>query len=347
MNSNRKTCRRVGIVGATGMVGKSFLSLLEFRGFHFEELRLFASENSEGQTRNYRGRDWPVRSLKTGCFEGLDLVFFSSGDDISKEWAPKAVQEGAWVVDNSATFRMGDFPLIVPEVNGQLLASMKEPQIIANPNCSTIQLVVALKPLADRFGLEEVQVSSYQAVSGGGQKAQDELIHQVKSIHAQDYQNREGLVPEVFPHEIAFNCLPQVGSFNELGFCSEEMKIMQETRKILALPKLKISAFTVRVPVMNGHSESVWVKLPKKVSETEVFGALENFPGLHVMRGDRTNHYPTPVFASGKEGVFVGRVHRDWADPQRWLMWVVADNILKGAALNGLQIAEAIFDFNK
>lgn len=347
MNSSQKICRRVGIVGATGMVGKSFLSLLDSRGFAFEELRLFASENSEGQSRSYRGKNWPILTLKPKCFEGLDLVFFSSGDDISLEWAPQAAQQGAWVVDNSAAFRMGDFPLIVPEVNGHLIKAMQKPQIIANPNCSTIQLVVALKPILDRFGLDEVIVSSYQAVSGGGQKAQDELLSQVEVMGKQGFQSREGLKKEVFPHEIAFNCIPQVGSFGENGFCSEEMKIMLETRKILQVPQLKISAFTVRVPVLNGHAESVWVTLPKEIKESEMLSALSEFPGLTLMRGDREGNYPTQVQSSGKDGVFVGRVHRDFADSRRWLMWVVADNILKGAALNGLQIAQAIFDFER
>ena len=347
MSSRKKICQRLGIVGATGMVGKSFLSLLESQGFQFEDLRLFASESSEGQVRTYQGKNWPVVTLKPKCFEGLDLVFFSSGDDISAAWAPQATEQGAWVVDNSAAFRMADFPLIVPEVNGDLLSSMQKPLIIANPNCSTIQLVVALKPILDRFGIEEVIVSSYQAVSGGGQKAQDELMSQVQTMSASGFQSREGLKKEVFPHEIAFNCIPQVGSFNDKGFCSEEMKIMLETRKILRVPDLKISAFTVRVPVLNGHAESVWVTLPKQVADSEMISALQDFPGLRLLQGDREGNYPTPAFASGKEGVFVGRVHRDFANPRRWLMWVVADNILKGAALNGLQIAQAIFDFEK
>jgi len=346
--SQKKICRKVGIVGATGMVGKSFLSLLEGQKLNFEELRLFASENSEGQTRDYLGKKFPVLKLGPECFRGLDLVFFSSGDDISEIWAPQAKAQGAWVVDNSAAFRMKDNLLVVPEVNGSLLNSAGSPQIIANPNCSTIQLVVALKPLADAFGLEEVIVSSYQAVSGGGQKAQEELVQQVKTLAAKDYQQgSQPLESQMFPHQIAFNCIPQVGSFGENGFSSEEMKIMLETRKILGLPSLTVSATAVRVPVMNAHAESVWVKLKQKVDRSSFLAAMKAMKGLEIFESQTSKDYPTQVFASGKGPVFVGRIHQDLFDDRRWIFWVVADNILKGAALNGLQIAEAIFDFDR
>lgn len=341
----KKRCSKVGIVGATGMVGTSFLTLLESRGFHFDELRLFASENSEGQFRVYRGAKIAVQTLKPGCFQGLDLAFFSSGDDISAEWAPKAVIEGAWVVDNSAAFRMTEHPLVVPEVNGDLLDGLRAPTIIANPNCSTIQLVVALRPLQQAFGIDHVTVASYQAVSGAGQKAQDELLGQVGTLARRDYAAPADLAPQIFPHPIAFNCIPQVGSFNADGFCSEEMKIMKETRKILRHPDLKISAMTVRVPALNSHAEAVWVRLPSKQDRESVLRAMRDAPGLKIFEKQDASEYPTQSWASGKEPTYVGRIHRDLDDDQRWIMWVVADNILKGAALNGLQIAERLFDF--
>lgn len=341
----KKRCAKVGIVGATGMVGTSFLTLLESRGFHFDELRLFASENSEGQFRVYRGNKIAVQTLKPGCFKGLDLAFFSSGDDISAEWAPKAVSEGAWVVDNSAAFRMTDHPLVVPEVNGDLLDGLREPTIIANPNCSTIQLVVALRPLQQAFGIDNVTVASYQAVSGAGAKAQEELIGQLGTLARREYSSPADLAPQIFPHPIAFNCIPQVGSFNAEGFCSEEMKIMKETRKILRHPDLKISAMTVRVPALNSHAEAVWVRLKSKQDRESVLRAMRDAPGLKIFEKQDASEYPTQSWASGKEPTYVGRIHRDLDDDQRWIMWVVADNILKGAALNGLQIAERLFDF--
>lgn len=329
---------KVGVVGATGMVGQTFMNILEEREFPIAELHPFASENSLGKKIDLQGKSWPVAILKEGCFDGLDLVFFSSGDDISKEWAPKAVKAGAFAIDNSAAFRMDpNTVLIVPEVNGHLVTKDSRPQIIANPNCSTIQLVVALKPLADRFGLEEVRVSTYQAVSGAGQGGYDELLEQTA--------NHTQLDPaaKMFPHAILFNCIPQIGSFNDEGFCSEEVKIMSETRKILGQQKLKVSAFTVRIPALNAHSESVWVTLNKAVSRDEVMSALSEFPGIVVQDEPKKGVYPLARTVSGQDPVYVGRVHRDLENPLMWMMWVVSDNIRKGAALNGIQIAEQIF----
>ena len=266
---------KIGVVGATGIVGQTFMKILEERQFPVAELRPFASENSLGKKINLHGQDWECQVLQEGCFRGLDLVFFSSGDDISKEWAPRAVAEGAFAVDNSAAFRMDDLiHLVVPEVNGHLLSKNSKPQIIANPNCSTIQLVVALKNMRDQFGISEVRVSSYQAVSG---------------------------------------------------------------------PKLKVSAFTVRVPVLNAHSESVWVTLNKEITREHMLHALETTPGLVVVDEPRQAQYPMPREVSGRDPVYVGRVHRDLENPNLWLMWVVSDNIRKGAALNGIQIAELLF----
>lgn len=329
---------KVGVVGATGMVGQTFMKLLEEREFPIAELRPFASENSLGKKIDLQGQSWACQILKPGCFDGLDLVFFSSGDDISKEWAPLAVKAGAFAVDNSAAFRMDpNTVLVVPEVNGDLVNKDAKPQIIANPNCSTIQLVVALKPLLDNFGLEEVRVSTYQAVSGAGQAGFDELIEQTST-----HQNGN-LNPKTFPHTILFNCIPQIGSFDDQGYCSEEVKIMKETRKILGQDALKVSAFTVRIPALNAHSESVWVTLKKEVTRDQVLAALKDFDGIVVQDEPKQSIYPLARDASGKDPVFVGRVHRDPENPKMWLMWVVADNIRKGAALNGIQIAERIF----
>lgn len=330
---------KVGVVGATGMVGQTFMNILEERKFPLMELRPFASEASVGKKIHVQGQDWSVQTLAPDCFEGLDLVFFSSGDDISKEWAPQAAKAGAFAIDNSAAFRMDPkVHLIVPEVNGHLVNSHSKPQVIANPNCSTIQLVVALKPLADKYGLEEVRVSSYQAVSGAGLAGYEELLAQTE-----DYKNPKPK-PTTFPHPILFNCIPQIGSFNEEGFCSEEVKIMKETRKILSLPELKVSAFTVRIPALNAHSESVWVTLKQKTDQANILETLKNFEGIVVQDETQNSIYPTPRSVSGEDPVYVGRVHRDPENPYLWLMWVVSDNIRKGAALNGLQIAEHIFD---
>ena len=329
---------KIGVVGATGMVGQTFMNILEEQNFPVSELRPFASENSLGKKIPLSGRQWACQVLKPGCFEGLDLVFFSSGDDISKEWAPRAVEAGAFAVDNSAAFRMSDaIHLVVPEVNGDLIRRAQQPQIIANPNCSTIQLVVALKPLLDHFGLREVRVSSYQAVSGAGQPGYEELLDQVKNL--QDPQPQ----PQHFPHPIAFNLIPQIGTFNESGFCSEELKIMRETRKILSQPRLKISAFTVRVPVLNAHSESVWVELDQTVDRSKIIEALQAGAGL-VYQDDPINSvYPQPRHVSGQDPVYVGRLHRDLDNEKLWILWIVSDNLRKGAALNGVQIAELIW----
>ncbi len=329
---------KVGVVGATGMVGQTFMKLLEQRAFPIAELRPFASENSLGKKIDLQGQSWACQTLKPACFDGLDLVFFSSGDDISKEWAPLAVKAGAFAVDNSAAFRMDpNTVLVVPEVNGNLVNKDSKPQIIANPNCSTIQLVVALKPLLDKFGLEEVRVSTYQAVSGAGQAGFDELIEQT-SAHQKDEH-----APKTFPHTILFNCIPQIGSFDDQGYCSEEVKIMKETRKILGQEGLKVSAFTVRIPALNAHSESVWVTLKQEVTREQVLAALKDFDGIVLQDEPKQSIYPLARDASDKDPVFVGRVHRDPENPKMWLMWVVADNIRKGAALNGIQIAEKIF----
>lgn len=322
----------VGVVGATGMVGKAFMEILTQRNFPVKELRPFASDSSIGKKISFDGREFECQGLKKGCFKGLDIVFFSSGDDVSAEWAPVAVEDGAWAIDNSNAFRMKEnVPLIVSEVNGELLKKSLKPEIIANPNCTTMQLVVPLKPLQNKFGISEVRVSSYQAVSGAGVPGHDELQSQLSDKNAP---------AKVFAQPIAFNCVPEIGSFNDLGYTSEEMKVMNETRKILGQNDLKVSAFTVRVPVFNAHSETVWVTLNKEVSRNEFIQCLEEAPGMVVDGGVKS--YSTPRQVSGKDPVFVGRIHQDLNDKKTWLLWIVSDNIRKGAALNGIQIAEVM-----
>lgn len=354
--ANQKRPIHLGVVGATGVVGETFLLLLDERNFPIGNLKLFASDQSAGQTRTVAGRDHKVEALKPGCFDGLDLVFFSSGDDISREWAPQAVRSGAFAVDNSAAFRMDpEVPLAVPEVNGHRLPILTtaeienrtfQPTIIANPNCSTIQLVVALKPLAERYGLEHVRVASYQSVSGAGRSGLEELLGQTQVAIKGD-QPKTG---STFPKPIAFDCIPQIGTVqanSELpffGFTTEEIKVMRETKKILELPELKASAFTVRVPTINSHAEAVWCTLksqPQSVDEVE--SVLEIQRGVSIFRTKDGIDYPTQAFASGQDPVYVGRVHFDEEDPKTVLMWVVSDNLRKGAALNGIQIAEVVF----
>lgn len=339
---------KIGVVGATGVVGLTFLNLLEKHPFKIQELRLFASAESEGKKLSCRNTEWPVKALAAKCFEGLDLVFFSSGDPISKEWAPQAVASGAWAVDNSAAWRMDrNTFLVVPEVNGHLLKDQK-PQIIANPNCSTIQLVVALKPLMDNFGIEDVKVSSYQSVSGAGTPGMVELADQMKQWaqfsdlpFQQQLKRTSEMKGTAFSRPILFNAIPEIGSFDESGFTSEEKKIMNETRKIMGLPQLSISAFTVRVPSLIGHSETVWCKLKKDVSFEEISSAFEKGEGIKFEK--TANKFFTSLDSAYQEPVYVSRVHKDPNDPKTWLFWVVADNVYKGAALNGLQIAEKIF----
>ncbi len=344
MTEKRKI--NIGVVGATGVVGETFLSLIDERDFPAGDIRLFASEASKGTTRKCMNRDVEVQTLQDGCFDGLDLVFFSSGEEISEVWAPKAVAAGAMAVDNSSAFRMNDkFPLVVPEVNGDLLPLPSKPTIIANPNCSTIQLVVALAPLAKKYGLKAVRVASYQSVSGAGRNGIEELFASTRQA-----LEGEEMKPATFPASIAFNCIPQIGSFDDEGFSTEETKIMNETCKILRLPDLPVSAFTVRVPTMNSHAEVAWVTLNSdQVSQTEIEQTLSAMPGLELgspVKGPDATTYPMQNNVSGRDPVYVGRVHRDRADKATWLMWIVSDNLRKGAALNGIQIAERIFDLN-
>lgn len=368
---------KIGLVGATGKVGEVFLSLLLERHFPFSELKLFASRESQGKKYKIHEKECPVSVLERGCFQDLDLVFFSSGEAVSLHWAPEALKAGAFVVDNSAAFRMDPLgSLVVPEVNASLLSGLENPSLIANPNCSTIQLVLALSPLSRDFGLEKVHIATYQAVSGAGKAGEEALLKQSEKMseirkkrHLQRQNNLSKgkseenlktwpfvsekeffLINEKsdshspFLHPIAFNCLPQIGSFNEEGFCSEEVKIMNETKKILNLPNLKISAFTVRIPSLNGHGEAVWVTLSKEVNREDILSSLKNSDGLKLYSSLKKD-YPHPLEMSGRDEVGVGRILKDPSDKRAWMLWVVGDNLRKGAALNAVQIAEILFGF--
>ena len=343
----------IAIVGATGMVGQKFLQLLEERAFPVNELRLFASQKSIGKKLFFRSREWIIQTLREDSFDNLDIVFFSSGEEISRQWAPKAAQAGAVVIDNSSAFRMEkDIPLVVPEVNAEQISKLKKEErgIIANPNCSTIQLVLALKPLNSSFELESVHVSSYQSLSGAGQKALTLLKQESQAILNPEgftSANSEKATPLQNPLSLpsdakssAFNCIPQIGTINEEGFSTEEAKLMRETKKILNLPNLKITATAVRVPTFNSHGEAVIVTFKNPASKEEVIAALEKQEGLIVLQGE---HLPHQRFVDEKDDVYVGRVRAvPESEGKSWMMWVAADNLRKGAALNGLQIAEVL-----
>jgi aspartate-semialdehyde dehydrogenase len=330
----------VGIVGATGLVGETFRNLLEKSDHTFKELRLFASERSEGLKIPFAGKEYECQVLSENCFQGLDVVFFSSGDPISKEWAPKAAQQGAIAVDNSAAYRMDEnTPLVVPEINFSEIDEPTKPRVIANPNCSTIQLVMLLEALK-KFSLKEVRVASYQSVSGAGKEGMEDLKNQTEDL-LEGKEPREGLN---FNPPIAFECQPKIGSYNDEGFCSEEMKIMKETKKILSMPELKVSAFTVRVPTLNGHGEAVWITFDKEVSKEEIESTLSECPFIDYlpMGGDKSFHSYKEV--TGHSNAFVSRLRKDLDFENTWMMWLVADNLYRGAASNGLLIAEKIFE---
>jgi len=324
----------VAIVGATGAVGEAMRLILEERGFPVARLRLMASPRSRGRRLAFRGEEVEVEVLEESTFEGVDLALFSAGASVSLRFAPEAVRAGALVVDNSSAFRLEpDVPLVVPEVNPGEVAGNRG--IIANPNCSTIQMVVALKPLHDRWGLRRVIVSTYQSVSGTGRRALVELENQLRSW----LEGTEGPV-EVYPHPIAFNCLPHIDVFQEEGYTREEWKMVRETRKIMGLPDLPVTATTVRVPVRVGHSESVYAEFENPVNAEEARQILREAPGVVVEDDPQRNLYPLALNAEGKDPCFVGRIRADLFHPNALNFWVVADNLRKGAALNAVQIAE-------
>ncbi len=334
----KKKSYNVAIAGATGVVGKEFLKILDERNFPVGDLKLLASERSAGTKMEFRGKYYPVTLLDKESFEGVDIGLFSPGASVSALHAPRAAKAGCVVVDNTSHFRMDpDVPLVVPEVNPGAIAGYKKKMIIANPNCSTIQMVVALKPIHDAFRIKRIVVSTYQSVSGAGKEAMEELSDQVRSLF-----NMKAAEAKVFPHTIAFNCLPQIDSFLENGYTKEEMKMVDETKKIMGDASIKITATTVRVPVFIGHSESVNVETERPISPEEVRAILEKAPGVKVLDDPKNKVYPMPVDAAERDETFVGRIRRDDTVPNGINMWIVADNLRKGAALNAVQIAELL-----
>ena len=329
---------RVAIVGATGLVGGEFLKILEERKFPMDSLRLYASDRSAGKRLSFMGEDLVVEETSDDSFNNVDIALFSAGGDISKRFAPVAARAGAVAIDNSSAFRMDpEVPLVVPEVNPNDIDTHKG--IIANPNCSTIQMVVALGPLHRVNPIQRIVVSTYQAVSGTGAAAVEELRQQVANI----VEGRGNEVsPQAYPHQIAFNALPFVESFLDNDYTTEEWKMVQETRKIMHEPDLPICATCVRVPVYTSHGEAVNVEFSQSMTPEEAREILSSSPGVTVQDNPKADLYPLPILAAGSDDVFVGRIRRDFSHPMGLVMWVVADNLRKGAALNAVQIAEAM-----
>jgi aspartate-semialdehyde dehydrogenase len=328
----------VAVAGATGAVGNQMIACLEERNFPVKNLKLLATARSVGKKLRFKGEEIPVEELTETSFSGVDIGIFSAGGATSQKYAPVAVKDGCVVVDNSAAWRMDpDVPLVVPEVNPQAIAKYSNKGIIANPNCSTIQMVVALAPIHRKVGIKRIVVSTYQAVSGTGKKAIDELYNQTKAV-------LDSLEPEkkVYPHRIAFNCLPHIDVFLENGYTKEEMKMVNETIKILEDDSIGITATTIRVPVFFSHSESVNVETRDPISPDEVRALLENAPGVTVVDDPSNNLYPMPIDAAGRDETFVGRIRADESVPNGINLWVVSDNIRKGAATNAVQIAEIL-----
>ena len=328
----------VAVVGATGAVGNEMIRVLEQRNFPVGRLKLLASERSLGKSLEYRGASVPVEVLGENSFAGVQIGLFSAGGSISEKFAPIAAKAGCVVVDNTSAFRMApDVPLVVPEVNPEAIAQYRNRGIIANPNCSTIQMVVALKPIHDAARIKRIVVSTYQAVSGTGKKAVDELEAQTRAL-----MNGREAVAKVYPYQIAFNCLPQIDVFVENGYTKEEMKMINETRKIMNDPSIAVTATTVRVPVFYAHSESVNIETERKITPGEVKALLSKAPGVTVVDDPSQRLYPLAIHAAGKDNTYVGRIREDESIANGINMWVVSDNLRKGAALNAVQIAEIL-----
>lgn len=328
---------KVAIVGASGAVGQEFMRVLEEQNFPVDELLLFGSKRSAGRKYIFRGEEITVKELRhePKDFEGVDIAFTSAGAGVSKEYASDITAYGALMIDNSSAFRMDeDVPLVVPEVNGA--DAFNAPRgIIANPNCTTIQMVVALKPINDLSRIERVHVATYQAASGAGASAMDELVKQYEQIG----KGEEPTV-EKFAYQLAYNLIPQVDVFTDNGYTKEEMKMFNETRKIMHSPELNVSAMCVRVPVMRAHSEAVWVSTERELDLDEVRQAFENAEGLVVIDNPGEKKYPMPLDIAHLDPVYVGRLRKDLADPKGLTFWIVGDQIKKGAALNAVQIAQ-------
>jgi len=335
----KKTQYNVAMVGATGAVGETLLSILEERNFPVAELVPLASERSAGSTVGFAGRQVGVRDLAKYDFAGIDIAFFSAGGSVSREHAPRAAAAGAVVIDNTSEFRyVDDIPLVVSEVNPHAIAEYTNRNIIANPNCSTMQMLVALAPIHRAVGIERINVATYQSVSGAGRSGSEELGHQTA-----DLLNFREVEPSKFPAQIAFNVIPHIDTFQDNGYTKEEMKMVWETRKILEDDSILVNPTCVRVPVFYGHSEAVHIETRDKIDVDATRKLLEAAPGVVLVDERKPGGYPTPVgHAAGKDEVFVGRIREDISHPSGLDLWIVSDNIRKGAALNAVQVAEIL-----
>ncbi|MFW5998654.1 MAG: aspartate-semialdehyde dehydrogenase [Bacillota bacterium] len=326
------------VVGATGAVGRQMLKILEEKEFPVGKLKLFATEKSKGKKLKFQSKNYEVDTIKKGSFSDIDIALFSIGSTPSKKIAPQAAEEGAVVIDNSNAFRMDEeVPLVVPEINPEEIKNNNG--IIANPNCSTIQMVLALKPIYEEAGIKRIVVSTYQAVSGTGKKAIDELKEQVKA-----YVNGNELKSEVYPHQIAFNVLPHIDVFFENGYTKEELKLVRETKKILNDSQIAISSTAARIPVFYGHAESINVETEQKLEVDRLKELLNSTEGVEVVDDPENSSYPLPINSEHNDKVMVGRIREDFSIKNGINMWVVANNLRKGAALNAVQIAEKIIN---
>lgn len=339
----------VAVAGATGAVGSEMLRTLEKRNFPVSEIRFLASSRSHGKKIKFKGKLYRVEEMRPDSFRGVDIALFSAGASRSKEFAPSAVKSGAVVIDNSSAFRMDKgVPLVVPEVNPH--AIFKHKGIIANPNCSTIQMVVVLKPLHDLYKIKRIVVSTYQSTSGAGAKAMYQLYHESAKILKQFKMDKERFIPKpklsqinpVLPKQIGFNLIPQIDVFLDNGYTKEEMKMVYETHKIMEDSSIAVSPTCVRAPVFIAHSESVNIETEKKIALDEVFKALRKAPGVKVLDNTKRSDYPMPIDVAGCDDVYVGRIRRDESVENGLNMWIVGDNLKKGAALNAVQIAEKL-----
>ncbi len=331
---------RVAVLGATGLVGETLVKVLEERDFPVSELHALASDRSLGKAVSYRGRRVPVTDVASFDFARADIGLFSAGAEVSREHAPRAVAAGCVVIDNTSEFRQqADVPLVVPEVNPEAIGQFRSRRIIANPNCSTIQMLVALKPLHDAAGIERINVTTYHSESGAGREAVEELAEQSIAL----ISGRGPVKPKVLPAQIAFNVVPQVDVFTDNGYTREEMKMLWETRKILGDESIRVNATAVRVPVFFGHSEGVSIETRRKLTAAEARALLQTAPGVAVLDSRKPGGYPTAaVEGANQDTVYVGRIREDMSHDRGLSLWIVADNVRKGAATNSVQIAEIL-----
>lgn len=330
----------IAVVGATGLVGREMLQILKEKNFPLNNLRLFATSRSAGKKIDFLGKKIVVEEVEEDSFKNIDIALFSAGSSAAEEIAPLVIKEGGIVIDNSSAFRMDkDIPLVVPEVNGSILCNKET--IIANPNCSTIQMVAVLKPLLDKYGLKRLVISTYQAVSGAGKKAVDELLEQSKS-----YLNNEKITCKNFNHQIAFNSIPQIDIFLDNDYTKEEMKMVNETRKILNEDELNITATCVRIPVIFGHAESINIELQQKYDLEELKKEINNFENVKVVDNPEEEIYPLQTDTEKTDDILVGRIRRDYSRKNSVNLWITANNLRKGAALNTVQIAEYLITNN-